>query len=83
MNEKNPPAYKKRQKELILKALTDPRFRKLLGSNPVAALGKKVTATQLKEIKIVLAAVKGIEAQISHIADELLCANGGCGVASA
>jgi hypothetical protein len=78
---KNTP-MKKAQKELILKALTDASFRKLLTADPTKALGKKITAEIEKEIKIVLAIVKGIDAQISHLADELLCANGGpCGIA--
>lgn len=76
-------AYKKRQKELILKALTDPKFRKALATNPQEALKqKRLTAEALKEVNLILAAVKGIEAQISALADELLCANGGpCGIA--
>ena len=65
----------KRQRELIIKALTDPKFRKLLATNPAQALGvKKVTAETAKEIKLVLATVKGIDVQIGAMADELLCA---------
>ncbi|MBI5026609.1 MAG: hypothetical protein HZC12_07790 [Nitrospirae bacterium] len=82
MEEKKRQSFKKRQKELILRALTDPAFRKLLMSDPAKALGKKITIEIRKEIKMILAAVKGIEAQISALADELLCANGGpCGIA--
>lgn len=82
MDEKKTPAYKKRQKELILRALTDPKFRKLLATDPKKALSKDVIGPTIqKEISLVLAAVKGIEAQISHLADELLCANGPCGIA--
>lgn len=81
---KKPRSYLKRQKTLILQALTDPKFRKLLQENPKEALGaKRLTADMKKEIQLVLAAVKGINSQISALADELLCANGGggCGIA--
>ena len=68
----------KANKELILRALTEPKFRKLLQSDPEQALGvKKITAVQRKEIALVLATVKGIDQQIGHMADELLCNNGG------
>lgn len=77
------PAYKKRQKDLILRALTDPKFRKQLAAEPEKALGiGKLKPEMLKDVKMVLAAVKGIDAHIAAIADELLCANGGgCGIA--
>ena len=81
MDMKKKASLKKAQKELILKALTDASFRKLLTTDPAKALGKKITSQIEKEVKIVLAVVKGIDAQISHLADELLCANGGpCGI---
>ncbi len=82
MEAKKKPALKKAQKDLILKALTDASYRRLLATDPAKALGKKITAQIEKEVKMVLAVVKGIDAQISHLADELLCANGGpCGIA--
>jgi hypothetical protein len=82
MIEKKLPKFKRSQKELILKALTDASFRKALTDEPEKVLGKKITAEIKKEINIILAVVKGINAQISHLADELLCANGGpCGIA--
>jgi hypothetical protein len=75
----------KANKEMILRALTDPAFRRQLVADPAAALGKKkaLSAVQLKEVKLVLAIVKNIDRQIGTIADELLCANGGggCGIA--
>jgi hypothetical protein len=68
-------AATKPQRELILKALTDPKFRKLLASSPAEALGlKKITPETAKEIKFILATVKGIDTQIGAMADELLCA---------
>lgn len=68
-------ADNKLQRELIIKALTDPKFRKLLATEPAQALGlKKINIQQAKEIKLVLATVKGIDTQIGAMADELLCA---------
>lgn len=82
MEEKKSPAYKKRQKELIVRALTDAKFRKQLVTDPKQALGKEsIDPVVQKEIDLVLAAVKGIEAQVAHLADELLCVNGHCGIA--
>ncbi len=83
MAERKNPAFKKRQKELVLRALTDPQFRKMLASEPAQALGqKRLTPQAQKEVRLIIAVVKGIEAQIAALADELLCANGGpCGIA--
>jgi len=79
---KKSPQLKKRQKELILRALTDPSFRNGLINEPEKTLGTKLTSEKKKEIKMILAFVKGIDSQISHLADELLCSNGGpCGIA--
>ena len=74
---------KNKQKELILRVLTDPKFKRLLVQDPTKALNvEKITPEIKKEINVVLAVVKGIESQISNLADELLCANGGpCGIA--
>lgn len=71
-------------RKLVLKVLTDPKFRRQLKDNPAEALGKrKLTPVEIKEVELVLAVVKGIDRQIGSLADELLCANGGggCGIA--
>jgi hypothetical protein len=76
-------ARKKRQnRELILKALTDPKFRRELKAAPERVMRKRGTRVNRAEIALVLAAVKGIEAQIRGLADELLCLNGPCGIAA-
>ncbi len=68
-------ARKKANKELVYKALTDTRFRRLLESDPRKALGKpRITAIQRKEVELVLATVKGIQSQMNNMADKLLCA---------
>ncbi len=74
---------RKVNRELVIQALTDRRFRTLLETRPSKILGKRPTAAQQREIALVLAAVKGIERQIHNLADELLCVNGPCGIASA
>ena len=71
-------------RKLVLQALTDPKFRRQLKTNPAKALGiRRISKIEKKEIDLVLAAVKGIDRQIGNLADELLCANGGggCGIA--
>jgi len=80
-SQKPSPAKRRLNRELVLRALTDRKFRQLLQANPVQALGKKLTALQQQEVKLVLATVRGIEAQVHSLADELLCANGPCGIA--
>jgi len=72
-----------KNRDMIYKALLDPVFRKRLKRDPAAALGvAEISKENLAEVRMVLAAVKGIENQIASIADELLCANGGgCGIA--
>lgn len=69
-------------KKMVLKALTDSKFRKLLKEKPKEALQvKKITVGQEREIKLILAMVKGIDSQIASVADNLLCVNGDpCGI---
>ena len=71
-------------KQLILKALTDPEFRKRLeeGSKTKVGLVKipelrllELTDVNVREIRLVLAIVNSIDIQIGATADELLCAN--------
>jgi hypothetical protein len=74
---------KAKNRELIFKALTDPSFRNLLQTQPAKALGvATLTPEKAKMVTVALSAIKEIDAKISGIADELLCANGGpCGIA--
>ncbi|MGD2248219.1 MAG: hypothetical protein PVF58_07405 [Candidatus Methanofastidiosia archaeon] len=74
-NEKN--------RELILKALVDPEFRKILEVEPLRALElEEITEVNKQEVRLILAAVRGINIQITAAADELLCAYGPgpCGI---
>lgn len=72
---------KKLNRELIVRTLTDPTFRRQLETSPATALKKQPTAQNLLEIKKLLETVKQLEARIHALADELLCANGGCSIA--
>jgi len=79
-----PDAKKRVNKRLIVRALTDPEFRKMLQTDPEKVLGlPEFSATSRQEIGFVLATVRAIDSQIAALADELLCANGGpCGIAA-
>lgn len=78
----NPAAKKTVNKKLVLRALTDPKFRKLLKDNPKEALDvEKLSVGQQREIQLILALIKGIDSQIASVADNLLCVNGDpCGI---
>lgn len=71
---------KRNNRELVLRALTDRKFRKLLEEAPREVLRKEVSNVHERELALVLATVKGIEAQIRLVGDELLCLNGPCGI---
>jgi len=74
---------KSANRDMVYKVLTDPAFRKQLETDPAKAVGKReLTEVQRQEVKKVLSIVDEIQQKIQHIADELLCANGGpCGIA--
>lgn len=85
---KNPPgtSYPEKPKgnrDLILRALTDRKFRKLLEESPQQAIGiARMTDVNKREVSLVLATVRGLEAQIKSVGDELLCLTGPpCGIA--
>lgn len=71
----------KNNRDLILRALTDRKFRKMLEEDPARALGAAATDIHRREVSLVLATVRGLEAQIKSVGDELLCLNGPCGIA--
>ena len=67
-------------KQLVIRALTNPEFRRMLSVDPQKALGvAELSDARRKEISFVLATVKTIDFQIESLADELLCAKGGGG----
>ena len=81
--ESKKPSKKKVNKKLLLQALTEPKFRKLLETDPEKALGvSKLSDKHKHEIELLLANIKGIDCQISSLADKLLCADPPpCGIA--
>lgn len=82
MSEKYDPEASAINKQLVIRALTDPDFRQKLEEAPERVLGERADEITVREIGFVLAAVKGIEAQISALADQLLCVTGDpCGIA--
>ncbi|MBN1812499.1 MAG: hypothetical protein JXA14_11735 [Anaerolineae bacterium] len=69
-------------KELLKRALTDPKFRRTLETNPKEILGPKVTRADIASLNAALEKVKQIDATIEKLAGEVLCTNGGgCGLA--
>ena len=86
INESKRLSKSDKNKAMIYKALTDLDFRRTLEKNPAKALGidaDKMTAENFHEVKFVLTMVKGVNNQISQMADALLCKNGPCGVVAA
>jgi len=70
------------QKKLILKALTDANFRKLLKENPEAALDLAEIRGGNVVVPDVLDTLEVIDGQIDSISDKLLCVDppGSCGI---
>jgi hypothetical protein len=60
-------------RNMILRTLTDHGFRDALETNPQVVLGRHMSDSNQHEIRLVLAAVKGMEAQIKALGDELHC----------
>ena len=73
LEERLSPRQRRINRNLILRALTDHTFRDALETNPQAVLGRPLSASNQHEIRLVLAVVKGIEAQIKLLGDELHC----------
>lgn len=66
---------------LLRRLLTDPAYFRLLDTNPMQVLGPRCTPEDVRMIKNALEQVRLANASIEHVADELLCANGGpCGI---
>jgi hypothetical protein len=61
-------------KELIIRAVTDPAFRSKLESSPKDALGlARLTDRNLKEVRTILDTVKKIDGMVASVIDSLLC----------
>jgi hypothetical protein len=70
------------QKKLILKALTDANFRKLLKENPEEALNLAEIRGGNVAVNEILDTVEAIDDRIYSISDKLLCVDppGSCGI---
>ncbi|MCP4157061.1 MAG: hypothetical protein GY757_55625 [bacterium] len=69
------------KKKLILKALTDAKFRKLLEANPQEAFNMADVKGGQFDPQGILDAVKAINKSISDIGEYILCTGGGnCGI---
>lgn len=61
-------------RELIIRAITDPTFRKQLEHSPKEALGlREFTERNRTEVRAILDAVAKIDGMVSGTADMLLC----------
>lgn len=69
-------------KKLILRALTDANFRKLLKENPEEALNLAEIKGGKVAVNEILGTVELIDDRISSISDKLLCVDppGSCGI---
>ncbi len=69
-------------KKLVLKALTDPKFRKMLEENPMEAAEMAGIKGGVTEVEDILNATYRVESQIGDIKDLLLCVDppGSCGI---
>ncbi len=75
------------KKQLILKALTDPKFRKLLQENPMEAMEMaEIRGGYIVDPMTIIDTVHAVEKTISEIGEQILCTSGGsgcCGIAYA
>jgi len=67
------PMKPKVDKQLVLRALTDAKFRKMLQVSPLEAIELAQIKGGMIEVSALLAMVGAINQQISHVGDELLC----------
>jgi len=67
-------------RKLVLKALTDPKFRKMLEENPMEAA--QMAGIKGGMVQDILNATYAIEQQTDRLKDQLLCTDppGNCGI---
>jgi hypothetical protein len=72
------------KKQLVLRALTDPKFRKLLEENPIEAMEMAgIRGGFTTDANAILHAVGEVESTVSKIGEQILCSGGGggcCGI---
>lgn len=68
------------RKQILAKALVDPRFRKKLFSKPEEVFGGKLTLQDKAALDRIQKMLPSIDQIVSHLAGEVLCGGGGgCG----
>ena len=71
---------KDKRKEMILRAVVDPKFRKKLLENPEQVFGVKELSREDKQsVRLLRKTLPGMDGVINGISDSLLCGTGGCG----
>lgn len=69
-----------RRREMILRAVVDPRFRKELLRNPKKVFGvTELTPEDKQSLDMLKRILPAIDGMIDGISDSILCGTGGCG----
>ncbi len=68
------------RKQIIVKAIVDPKFRKTLFADPEAVFGGKLTAADHAALERMQKMIPSLHDIVGHLAGEVLCGGGGgCG----
>ena len=69
-----------KKKEMVLRALVDPRFRKELLENPEKVFGvEKLTESDVQSVEMLRKVLPAVDGMVTGISDSILCGGGGCG----
>lgn len=69
-----------KRREMILRAVADPKFRRELLKNPKKVFGvKELTPEDQQSLEMLRRVLPAIDGMIDGISDSLLCGTGGCG----
>lgn len=71
---------KNKRREMVLRAVVDPRFRKELLQNPEKVFGvKRLTREDKQSLDMIKRVLPALDGMIDGISDSILCGTGGCG----
>ncbi len=69
-----------KRREMVLRALADPKFRKELLENPEKVFGvEKLTKEDIQSLRMLKRVLPAIDGMVTGISDSILCGTGGCG----
>jgi hypothetical protein len=69
-----------RRREMILRAVVDPKFRRELLRNPKKVFGvQELTPEDKQSLDMLKRVLPAIDGMIDGISDSILCGTGGCG----